>query len=139
VEGWQWVEGSFRSITEREAELPQPVPLRQGVARCVAQLSRDLQVRAVVVRSAGGVSAQVVAATRPAAPVLALTMDESVCRRMNLLWGVVPRLVNASAFDHPQETARRAARDLGLAQAGQVILLLAGFGVGEPMVTVLPV
>jgi hypothetical protein len=31
------------------------------------------------------------------------------------------------------------ARELGLADEGQVILLLAGFGKGEPSITVLPV
>ena len=36
--------------SENEAERPAPLPLRLAVTRCTAQLSRDLQVRAVVVR-----------------------------------------------------------------------------------------
>jgi pyruvate kinase len=139
VEGWQWVEGAFRSITEHEAELQAPMPLRVAVARCTAQLSRDLHVRAVVVRSLEGISAAVVSATRPAAPIVALTMDPSVCRRLNLLWGVVPLLIDAFDFEHPHGVARRMASELGLAEEGQTILLLAGFGKREPMVTVLPV
>jgi pyruvate kinase len=139
VEGWQWIEGAFRSLTEGERELPTPLPLREAVARSFAQLSRDLQVRAVVVRTQHGTSADVVAATRPAAPILALTMDPRVYRRMCLLWGVIPRLIDADEFNHPQESARRHARALNLAQDGQTILLLAGFGSGEPMITVLPV
>ena len=75
VEGWQWIEGAFRSITIGEHERPAPLPLRIAVARSTAQLSRDLQVRAVVVRTQKGTSATVVAATRPAAPIIALTMD----------------------------------------------------------------
>jgi pyruvate kinase len=66
-------------------------------------------------------------------------MDPAVCRRLNLLWGVVPRLVDASDFERPQGVARRLARELGLAREGQFILLLAGFGEGEPMITALPV
>ena len=54
---------------------PRPYRLRSAVARSVARLSRDLQVRAVVVRTKEGTSASVVSATRPAAPVVALTMD----------------------------------------------------------------
>ncbi len=139
VEGWQWIEGAFRSITEGERERPAPLPLREAVARSTAQLSRDLRVRAVVVRTQHGTSAEVVAATRPSAPILALTMDPCVYRRMNLLWGVIPRLIDASEFAHPQEVARRHACELELADEGQTILLLAGFGGGEPMITVLPV
>lgn len=139
VEGWQWIEGAFRSLTAGERELPPPLPLREAVARSTAQLSRDLKVRAVVVRTQHGTSAEVVAATRPAAPIIALTMDPCVYRRMNLLWGVIPRLIDAGEFDRPQEAARRHARELNLAGEGQTILLLAGFGSGEPMITVLPV
>jgi pyruvate kinase len=139
VEGWQWIEGAFRSITEGERERPAPLPLRTAVARSTAQLSRDLQVRAVVVRTKNGTSATVVAATRPAAPIIALTMDPRVYRRLNLLWGVIPHLVNAEEFDRPQDVARRQARALGLAEEGHTVLLLAGFGSGQPMITVLPV
>jgi pyruvate kinase len=139
VEGWQWIEGAFRSLTEGEQEQPAPLPLREAVARSTAQLSRDLQVRAVVVRTKHGTSAEVVAATRPSAPILALTMDPSVYRRMNLLWGVLPRLIDPAQFEHPQEAARRHVRELNLAEKGQTILLLTGFGIGEPMITVLPI
>jgi pyruvate kinase len=139
VEGWQWIEGAFRSLTEGERERPAPLPLREAVARSTAQLSRDLQVRAVVVRTRHGTSAQVVSATRPAAPIVALTMDPRVYRRLNLLWGVIPRMIDAPEFERPQGVARRHACELGLAEKGQTILLLAGFGAGEPMITVLPV
>jgi pyruvate kinase len=138
-EGWQWVEGQFRSITEHEKEVTPPLPLRDAVARSVALLSRDLQVRSVVVRTQEGMSAMVVSATRPAAPIVAMTMDARVCRRLSLLWGVVPRLVTPAEFDRPPETARRLVIEMGLAAPGQTILMLAGFGQHEPMITVLPV
>jgi pyruvate kinase len=113
--------------------------MREAVARSTAQLSRDLWVRAVVVRTEGGPSASFVSATRPAAPVVALSRSEAICRRLNLLWGVVPRLVDEFDFERPHGIARRLACELGLAQEGQTILLLAGFGKNEPMITVLPV
>ncbi|HZY90203.1 MAG TPA: pyruvate kinase [Gemmataceae bacterium] len=139
VEGWQSLEGAFRSLTDREEERPAPLPLRLAVARSTAQLSRDLGVRAVVVRTLGGTSAAVVSSTRPAAPVLALTKDAAVSRRLSLLWGVVPRLIDPFDFEHVFGVARQTARGLGLAHQGQYILLLSGFGKGEPTLTVLPV
>ncbi len=139
AEGWQWLEGAFRSLTDREPELPPPLPLRVAVARSTAQLSRDLKVRAVVVRTREGTSAAAVSATRPAAPIVALTMDAAVCRRLNLLWGVIPCLVVPADFEQPHSAARRVVRELGLAQPGQFILLFAGIGKQEPTITVLPV
>ena len=139
VEGWQFLDRAFRSITEDEKELPPPLPLRNAVARATAQLSRDLQVRAVVVRSRGGLSAQVVSATRPSAPVVALTSDDAVSRRLALSWGVVPRRVSDEEFGQPKVTARRVVVELGVASVDQAILLLSDFGKNEPTVTVLTV
>ena len=50
---------------------------RRGPVRWPSSRARNLQVRAVVVWTKEGTSASVVSATRPAAPVVALTMDAS--------------------------------------------------------------
>jgi pyruvate kinase len=139
VEGWQWLDGAFRSITENEAELPCPLPMRLAVARSTAQLSRDLRVRSIFVRTKTGTSAAVVSGTRPAAPVVALTADDSMARCLNLLWGVVPRALGAEDFAQPRVAARRLAVQEGLASEADTILLLSGFGTNEPTVTVLAV
>jgi pyruvate kinase len=139
AESWQWVEGGFRALTVDDWTGRTVLPLRSALARSTAQLSRDLRVRAVAVRTQSGVSAAVVSATRPAAPIVALATDPAVCRRLNLLWGVVPRRISAEDFERSGEAARREVKELGLAEAGQVILKLAGFGQNEPSVTVLTV
>jgi pyruvate kinase len=139
VEGWQWQTDGFRGLTRDDQEREPPLPQRQAVARATAGLSRDLKVRAVVVRSQHGTSAAVVSATHPQAPVVALTADPGVYRRSNLLWGVVPRLISADEFERPQSVARREVLELGLASEGQVILFVAGFGQREPTITVLTV
>jgi pyruvate kinase len=133
------VEGGFRSLAGPEPAQAKPLGLRQAVARSAAQLARELRVRAVVVRTLEGVTASVVAGTRPSAPVVAMTLDPATCRRLNLVWGVVPRLIDAHDFERPEAAARRLARELGLAREGEFILLLAGFGRREPTVTALPV
>jgi pyruvate kinase len=91
-----------------------------------------------VVRSKGGTSAAIVSSTRPSAPIVALTTDERVARRMSLLWGVIPRVVTAEEFDRPKSAARNQASALGLAEPGQHLLLLSGLGKQEPSLTVLP-
>ena len=61
-------------------------------------------------------------------PVIAATTDPDTCRRMNLLWGVVPVLVDGADLKHPHALARRLARKLNLAEPGHFILTVAGFG-----------
>jgi pyruvate kinase len=139
AESWQHLDDDFRSLTEGEEERRAPLPLRQAVARSLAHLSRDLQVRAVLVRTQEGTSAAVVSATRPAAPIAALCLDAAVARRLNLYWGVVPRIIDAAEFARPEQAARRLAVELGLAEQGQYVLLLSGFGKNEPAVKVLTV
>jgi pyruvate kinase len=124
VEATLWTEGAFGSIAAQDEALA-PIPLYQAISRATAQLSRDLRVRAIVVLSRSGTSAAVVAAARPAAPVVAATMDAATCRRMSLLWGVVP--IQVESDDHPSALARRLARQLSLADEGHVILTVAGF------------
>jgi pyruvate kinase len=138
IEGWQWTEGAFRSLTRTDDQAA-PLPLDVAVARSTAQLSRDLRVRAVAVRVTSGLSASIIAASRPAAPVIAFSTDAVMSRRLNFLWGVIPCLIDQAEFEQPPQAARRLAMDLGLARSGEVILLLAGFGKGEPLITVLTV
>jgi pyruvate kinase len=126
TEAWQWGEGAFRTLAAPELATP-PVALEVAVSRCTAQLSRDLRVRAIVVLSRSGTTAAVVAAGRPAAPVVAATTEADTCRRMNLLWGVIPRLVSEGDLEQPQAVARRLAQALGLAAPGESLLTVAGF------------
>lgn len=113
--------------------------LRPAVARATMQLARDLSVGAIVVRSLGGRSAAVVSSTRPHMPILALTTSAETQRRLQLFRGVMPCLVSPEEFNQPRPVARNLARKLGLVQAGEYILLLAGFGREEPTLTALPV
>jgi pyruvate kinase len=137
VESDQWEEGAFRSIAARE-DAPPPLPLHVAFARSTAQLSRDLRVRSIVVLSRTGV-----AAVCPAAPVIVVTDDDATCRRVNLLWGVVPIRVEPADLKHPPALARHTVRELGLTSKGQYILTIAGFKAARaqttPTLTVLSV
>lgn len=113
-------------------------PLRQTVAKAIANITKDIDVSAVVVRSRGGKSASVVSSTRLDSPILALSTDPSIVRKMNLFWGVTPLLVSPEEFEAPKECARNIANSLNLSGNGKYILLLSGFGKSEPAITVLP-
>jgi len=110
---------------------------RHAIARSIANLARELPVSVIVVRSKGGKSASFVSATRPLAPVLAVSTDLRAIRKMNLSWGVQPMLVSREDFEDPKSCARKVAMETGLANPKQLILLLAGFGKSEPNLTLL--
>ncbi len=126
VEGCMWTEQAFGSVgVHNEADTP--LPLHRAIARSIAQLSRDLRVRCIVVFSSSGVTAMAVAAGRPAAPVIVASPDASACRRANLLWGTVPVQGDDADLRDPHLLARQLAVDLGFASAGQYILAITGF------------
>jgi pyruvate kinase len=126
VEGYLWTEAAFGSFADHEAALLS-TPLHVAMARSTAQLTRDLRIRAIVVLSRSGATAEFVAAARPAAPVIGVTTDAGTCRRMTLLWGVIPLQVKAADLNDAPALARRVALDLGLADKGQFLLTVAGF------------
>jgi pyruvate kinase len=126
VESYQWQQGAFGSIVDHAMPLP-PVPVRDAVAHATAQLSRELRVRAIFVITRGGTSGRMVAAARPAAPVLAVSPVPETCRRMNLLWGVIPVEVSEEALHDPHALARQLVQEYDLAEAGDNILRVSGF------------
>lgn len=137
VESHQWEEGTFRVDELDDARL-EPLPLGQAVSAAVAQLSRDLRVRAIVVVTDTPATAALIAASRPAAPVLTVTAEQHVARQVVLLWSVIPVLVGPEALHAPADLARRVVTDRDLATAGQHLLLVTGLsgGGGETAPTV---
>jgi pyruvate kinase len=80
-----------------------------------------------------GQTALRLARERPLQPTLALTPTLATARKLALAWGVEPRVV-PEILD-PEELARVAveqAADMGLAEPGQRVLILAGLPMGSP-------
>ncbi len=120
-----------------------PLPVWTVVATATAHISKDLMARGIVVISMSGASAATVSAARPAAPVVGMTSDPAIYRRMALLWGLVPLLVDEAGSANPNELSRQIAKELGIAEEGEYILLVRGFhedpALNSPSVTVITV
>ncbi len=129
TEAGQWSRSGFRSLTVDDSP-PPDMHTNVAVGRAVAQLSRDLEARAVLVVSRTGTSTQVMSAARPAAPLLAVTCSERICRLMNLCWGVVPTCVPEAELDRPVSLVRTVVARMGLGAAetaGGRALVVRGF------------
>ncbi len=117
--------GTFDAYTPTVAKAEWPLSVRDAVANATALLSRELLVRGVIVVD-GGRSLAVTSAARPAAPLVGASNDAAEHAFACLAWGVIP--VDVGADDATSsEVASRIAKDLGLAEPGQYILLLRGF------------
>jgi pyruvate kinase len=119
------------------------IPIWDAVANSMAQLAQDLKVHAVVVISQSGMSAATMSSARPAAPVVAITSRADVCRKMAMLWSVIPVLSEKAGKMNPNELARKVIFDEGIASSGQKVLLVRGFhadnAFNTPSVTVLTI
>jgi pyruvate kinase len=141
MEAYLWKQGGFASIVDHELG-PPPLDLGDAVARAAAQLSRDLMVRALVTTSLDPTTTAVLSAARPQAPVLALTSEASASRRLNLLWGVYPMLVDRGALADSAVATREAVVAAGLASPGDYVLRIGGFsesGESQPVIGVVEV
>lgn len=130
-EAYLWEQGAFGGFDLRDRGEP-PIPFGDAVARSSGQLSRDLRVRGILVISHSGMSAATMSSARPAAPVVSISSSEASCRRMSLMWGVVPHLVEEGDLADPVAMARERAQTLGLAEPGEFVLLVRGFH-ADPM------
>lgn len=126
MEGYLWERGAFGSYRNTEQE-ERPLPVDDAVSEAVAGLTRDLWIRGVFVITRRGRTASVLSASRPAAPIVALSSDERAMRTANLLWGVIPRHVEIDDLARYQKLARRLAGELEIGTEGQPVLVLRGF------------
>ncbi|MBI2051026.1 MAG: pyruvate kinase [Parcubacteria group bacterium] len=88
-------------ITETEEspydDLPPQEAKRFTVPSVIAHTADDVtehdHIRAIIVMSASGHSARLVASERPEVPIVALTQNELVVRQLALSWGISPYLM----------------------------------------------
>ncbi|MDZ7747299.1 MAG: pyruvate kinase [Halobacteriales archaeon] len=125
-----------RDVTDSEeyAELrEQRVPdagdsATDALARSARYLARDVRASTIVVASESGYTARKVAKYRPETPIVAVTPDDSVRRRLILNGNVTPLRVDLSGdgADAVIHDAIGAALDAGIAASGETVVALAG-------------
>ncbi len=130
IEGYQWRHGQFGRLGHRDGTpddgLDADALLTEALSRATAQLSRDLSVHAITVPTFSGRTARMVSAQRPAAPIVAMAVDASLCRQLALCWGICAHLVSDAneLRRNPQQMARSVVTDRELAGPGDHVLLV---------------
>jgi len=125
----QDVEESDEYAESREQRVPPAAePRTDAIARSARYLARDVDAEAIITVTESGYTANKVAKYRPAVPIVAVTPDERVRRRLALLWGVMPRyqLSPGGGATELIERSATEAIDAGVIQSGDTVVVLAG-------------
>lgn len=115
-----------------------PVRWPQGtvtdaISYAVAALAHDLNAAAVITSTQTGQTARRVSKYRPRCPIVAVTPQEDVARRLTLCWGVYPTVQRSTATtDEMLQVAIDGALETKIVKHGDLVVITAGVPVGQP-------
>ena len=114
-----------------------PTAIAEVVSAAAVYAAERLPVDRIVAFSQGGFTAKMVARNRPHAPILVFTTDPAVARRIQLVWGVRPSLMETEVEHHDEvvEVVEQHLLQTGLAQPGEDIVILMGDPIRERPLT----
>lgn len=101
--------------------------ITDAISRATVTIAHDLNAAMIITVTTSGKTARMVSRYRPSCPILGCTTDPSVCRQLNMAWGVVPLLVAVEhdtfeLFDHVILAVEHA----GYLKDGELAVLTAG-------------
>ena len=104
-----------------------------AMSNAACDLAEALRARAILVPTFTGRTASAVARLRPRRPVVALTHVDWAARQLALEWGVTPLLIPECAdVEELWSVSVAAARDSGLVNTGDRVVITAGTAVNIP-------
>lgn len=102
-----------------------------AISHASCTTAHDLGAKAIITVTKSGITAREISKFRPLSPIVGCTMEERVCRQLNLSWNVYPILIKEETdidalFDHAVEASQRA----GFVSPGDVVVITAGMPLG---------
>ena len=121
----------YRSIIEALEPLPEhSVP--HAVAAAAADVAKQVGAVAIVAFTSSGTTALRAARKRPSVPILGLSSDIAVARRLALLWGAHSVVSSdVTSYEEMVESARTRALEEGFVEPGDIIVVVAGVPYGH--------
>lgn len=111
---------------------PEPTSA-DAIAEAAGAIARTVGAAAIVCFTFSGSTARRAARERNAQPLLVLTPNATTARRLGLVWGVhAVKTRDVASFEEMVGKARRMALRVGLARAGDRIVVMAGVPFGTP-------
>jgi pyruvate kinase len=120
-------------------ELPEATDnptIGQAMSNAACDLAEALQAKAILVPTFTGGTANAVARLRPRRPVVALTHVDWAMRQLALEWGVTPvKISETGDVEDLWRLAVEAAREAGIVETGDRVVITAGTAVNIPGTT----
>lgn len=119
---------SWQSMGEKGRE-----SISDAISHATSVMARILDAKLIVTSTWTGYTALRVARERPSTPILCVTPNPQVYRRMALVWGVVPMIVKEfHTIDEMIDVVIKAAyEEAHLVETGDVLILIGGFPFGQ--------
>jgi pyruvate kinase len=123
----------YRHQLPEASELP---TVGQAMSNVACDLAEALGAKAMLVPTYTGRTASVVARLRPRRTIIGLTHHDYALRQMALEWGVTPHLIPECAdVEALIDRSLAAARESGLVEEGDRVVITAGTAVNLPGTT----
>ena len=117
-------------------EIPQATDeptIGQAMSNAACDVAEALSAKAILVPTFSGRTASAVARLRPKRAIIALTHKPESLRHMALEWGVTPLSIpEGDDVEDLWDTSVEAARECGMVQAGERVVITAGTAVNIP-------
>lgn len=128
-------ESSLRAQGHRPTvvEPSTPASFPDVVAEIATRAVRESGAVAIAAFTLSGATARLLSHYRPQAPIIAFSPNQEVRRRLSLLWGVVPRVLEPVA--ETEEMVRRVEEELlsrGYVRRGDRLVIVFGAPIGQP-------
>lgn len=107
------------------------VDITTAISHATCTTAADLNAAAIITVTISGFTAGKISRYKPSCPVIGCSISPRVCRQMNLMWGVMPLLIEREeTADDLFEEATKVAEEAGLIKKGDVVVLTAGVPLG---------
>jgi pyruvate kinase len=110
-----------------------PANFPDVVAEIATRAVRESGAVAIAAFTLSGATARLLSHYRPQAPIIAFSPNQEVRRRLSLLWGVVPRVLEP--VEESEEMVRRVEEELlsrGYVSRGDRLVIVFGAPIGQP-------
>jgi pyruvate kinase len=102
-----------------------------AISHAAVSIAHDLDMKAIVTVTKSGNTARNLSKFRPACIILGCTPSETALRQLSISWGVIPVLIDEEeSTDDLLFAAVKAAKDVGILDAGDTTVVTAGLPLG---------
>ncbi|MBQ3794726.1 MAG: pyruvate kinase [Butyrivibrio sp.] len=104
-----------------------------AISHATCNIAAEVNADAILTVTMSGFTASMVSRYKPNCQIIACTINPTVCRQANLLWGVAPlHIRQEDTADELFKEAINAAKNAGYLKAGDKVVLTAGVPLGIP-------